>query len=87
MANNKSARKRIAQSEKRRRHNASRRSMIRTFVKKVYTAIAEGNKSAAQHAFSIMQPVVDRQAKRGLIHKNKAARYKSKLLIRINSMN
>ncbi|AHF78391.1 30S ribosomal protein S20 [Sodalis praecaptivus] len=86
MANIKSAKKRAVQSEKRRQHNASRRSMMRTFVKKVYAAIAAGDKEAAQNAFSAMQPIVDRQASKGLIHKNKAARHKSNLTAQINAM-
>ncbi len=61
MANIKSA-KRAVQSEKARKHNASRRSMMRTFIKKVYAAIEAGDKAAAQKAFNEMQPIVDRQA-------------------------
>ncbi|ALX93385.1 MULTISPECIES: 30S ribosomal protein S20 [Serratia] len=86
MANIKSAKKRAIQSEKRRKHNASRRSMVRTFIKKVDAAIAAGDKDAAQKAFLVMQPLVDRQAAKGLIHKNKAARHKSNLTARINAM-
>lgn len=71
MANIKSAKKRAVQSEKRRKHNASRRSMVRTFIKKVYAAIAAGDKDAAQKAFNEMQPIVDRQSCKGLIHKTK----------------
>lgn len=70
MANIKSAKKRAVQSEKARKHNASRRSMMRTFIKKVYAAIEAGDKAAAQ-AFNEMQPIVDRQAAKGLIHKTK----------------
>ncbi len=79
MANIKSAKKRAIQSEKARKHNASRRSMMRTFIKKVYAAIEAGDKAAAQKAFNEMQPIVDRQAAKGLIHKNKAARHKAYL--------
>ncbi|MTD41079.1 30S ribosomal protein S20 [Erwinia sp. CPCC 100877] len=86
MANIKSAKKRAVQSEKRRKHNASRRSMMRTYIKKVYAAIAAGDKEAAQKAFNEMQPIVDRQAGKGLIHKNKAARHKSNLVAQINKM-
>ncbi|AOM41249.1 30S ribosomal protein S20 [Xenorhabdus hominickii] len=86
MANIKSAKKRAVQSEKRRQHNASRRSMVRTFIKKVYAAIAAGDKEAAQKAFSDMQPIVDRQACKGLIHKNKVARHKSALSAQIKAM-
>ena len=83
MANIKSAKKRAVQSEKARKHNASRRSMMRTFIKKVYAAIEAGDKAAAQKAFNEMQPIVDRQAAKGLIHKNKAARHKANLTAQI----
>ena len=83
MANIKSAKKRAIQSEKARKHNASRRSMMRTFIKKVYAAI---DKAAAQKAFNEMQPIVDRQAAKGLIHKNKAARHKANLTAQINKL-
>lgn len=86
MANIKSAKKRAVQSEKRRKHNASRRSMMRTFIKKVYAAIATGDKATAQAAYNAMQPIVDRQAGKGLIHKNKAARHKANLTAQINAM-
>jgi small subunit ribosomal protein S20 len=61
LANIKSAKKRAVQSEKARKHNASRRSMMRTFIKKVYAAIEAGDKAAAQKAFDEMQPIVDRR--------------------------
>lgn len=86
MANIKSAKKRAIQSEKRRQHSSSRRSMVRTFIKKVYAAIATGDKEAAQKAFNDMKPIVDRYASKGLIHKNKAARHKSNLVAQIKSM-
>ncbi|MBC8654487.1 30S ribosomal protein S20, partial [Providencia vermicola] len=86
MANIKSAKKRAVQAEKRRQHNASRRSMVRTFIKKVYLAIAAGDKEAAQKAFNDMQPIVDRHASKGLIHKNKAARHKANLVAQITIM-
>ncbi|MGP1947711.1 MAG: 30S ribosomal protein S20 [Arsenophonus sp. NC-PG7-MAG3] len=86
MANIKSAKKRAIQSEKHRQHNASRGSMVRTFIKKVYAAIATGDKEAAQKAFNNMQPIVDRYASKGLIYKNKAARHKANLVAQIKSM-
>lgn len=86
MANIKSAKKRVVTSEKRRKQNASNRSMMRTFIKKVYAAIATGDKDVAQNAFNKMQPIVDRQAGKGLIHKNKAARHKSNLTAEIRKM-
>lgn len=86
MANIKSAKKRAKQSKKSRQYNTGRRSMIRTFIKKVYAAITKGNKIAAQEAFKEMQPIVDRHACKGLIHKNKAARHKSNLSKQIKKM-
>jgi len=86
LAKSKSAKKRCVTSDRRRQHNASRRSMVRTFVKKVYAAVAACDKEAAMNAFYAMQTVVDRQANKGVIHKNKAARYKSKLIMQINAM-
>lgn len=86
MANIKSAKKRIVQSEKRRKHNASRRSMMRTYIKKVYASITSGDKSLAESAYIEMQAVVDKQAAKGLIHKNKASRHKANLLKQIRAM-
>ncbi|MXP56468.1 30S ribosomal protein S20 [Pantoea sp. Mhis] len=86
MANIKSSKKRVLISEKRRKHNASNRSMMRTFIKKVYAAIMIGDKLKAQEAFNTMQAIVDRQATKGLIHKNKAARHKTNLIAQINNL-
>ncbi len=86
MANSPQARKRARQAEKRRIHNRSRRSMMRTYVKKVRKAIAAGDKEAAQAAFKAAVPVIDRMAGKGLIHKNTAARYKSRINARIRQM-
>ncbi|MBF7074753.1 30S ribosomal protein S20 [Glaciecola sp. MH2013] len=86
MANIKSAKKRAIQAEKRRQHNASRRSMTRTSIKKVLTAIEAGDKEAAQTALNAAVPVLDRMATKGLIHKNKAARHKSRLNAQVNAL-
>lgn len=86
MANTKQAKKRARQSEKRRRHNIGLRSMVRTYVKKVIAAIETGDKAAAQQAFQEAQPVIDRIADKGIIHKNKAARHKSRLSAQIKEM-
>lgn len=86
MANSLQARKRIRQAEKRRQHNASYRSMFRTAVKKVLKAIAAGDKPAAEAAFKDAQPLMDRTARKGLIHANKAARQKSHLSQHIKEM-
>ncbi|NVK24533.1 MAG: 30S ribosomal protein S20 [Gammaproteobacteria bacterium] len=86
MANIKSAKKRVITSEKARQHNASRRSMMRTYMKKVVAAIAAGEKETAQTAFNALVPVLDRYATKGLIHKNKAARHKSRFNAQINAL-
>jgi len=86
LANIKSAKKRAIQSEKRRQHNASRRSMTRTSLKKVLSAIASGDKEAAQAAYTATIPLLDRMATKGLIHKNKAARHKSRLAAQIKAL-
>lgn len=86
MANIKSAKKRARQAESRRKHNASRRSMMRTYMKKVIAAIASGDKNAAQAAFKTASSVLDVAAGKGLVHANKAARHKSRLNAKIKAM-
>ncbi|AWB58346.1 MULTISPECIES: 30S ribosomal protein S20 [unclassified Colwellia] len=86
MANSKSAKKRAIQSEKRRQHNASRRSMMRTLLKKVISAIEAGDKEKASTEFAAAAPILDRYASKGLIHKNKAARSKSRLNAAIKAL-
>ncbi|MEO7917035.1 MAG: 30S ribosomal protein S20, partial [Dokdonella sp.] len=83
MANIKSAKKRAKQSEAARQRNASARSMVRTSLKKVLKAIEAKDKAAAEAAFAAAEPVMDRYSARGLIHKNKAARHKSRINARI----
>lgn len=87
MANIKSAKKRAIQSEKSRKHNASNRSMMRTFIKKAYATVATNDKDAALNTFKEMQIVVDRLAAKGLIHKNKAARHKANIAKKISALN
>ncbi len=79
MANSPQARKRARQNEKRRRHNASFRSMVRTYIKKVRTAIDDKDPKAATEAYQAAVPIIDRMAEKGIIHRNKAARHKSRL--------
>ncbi len=86
MANIQSAKKRARQAEARRQNNASRRSMMRTYVKAVVNAIASNDKSAAEAAFKKAVPILDRTAQQGLISKNKAARHKSRLNSQIKAM-
>lgn len=86
MANTKQARKRVRQAEKHRQHNASLRSMMRTYIKKVTAAIASGEKDAAAKALKAATPIIDRMANKGIIHKNKAARHKSRLTKHVKDM-
>ncbi len=86
MANSRQARKRAKQAEKRRQHNASRRSMMRTYLKKTLAAIASTDKSAAESSFKEAVSVLDRMVKTGIIHKNKAARHKSRLSAQIKAL-
>lgn len=79
MANTAQARKRARQNEVRRRHNASFRSMVRTSIKKVLSAIREKDAEKATSAYQAAVPVIDRMAGKGIINKNKAARHKSRL--------
>lgn len=86
MANSSSAKKRIRQIERRTAVNRSRMSRIRTFVKKVESAIASGDKTAAQDAFRMAQPELMRGGKTGLLHRNTIARKLSRLSRRIKEM-
>lgn len=87
MANTPQARKRARQNEKRRQHNASLRSMTRTYLKKVNTAIEAGDVEQAKAAYIAAVSVLDRHAdKGGILHKNKAARHKSRLNKQIKLM-
>ncbi len=86
MANTKQAKKRAIQSEQHRKHNASRRSMLRSYIKKVVLAIESKDKKTAEEAFKTAVPIIDRMATKGLIHKNKAARHKSRLNKKIKAL-
>ncbi len=86
MANSAQARKRARQTVKRREHNVSLRSKLRTAIKYVKKAIESGDKSAAQAAFNDSVGIVDSIADKGIIHKNKASRSKSRLSAAIKSM-
>ena len=79
MANTAQARKRARQSVALNKHNSSLRSMLRTAIKRVRTAIETGDKSAAADILQKATSVIDRVADKNIIHKNKAARHKSRL--------
>jgi small subunit ribosomal protein S20 len=79
VANIKSAEKRARQAVKRRAHNVTLRSKMRTAVKKVRAAAATGGKPAALEAFKSAVPVIDSMVNKGIVHRNTAARHKSRL--------
>jgi len=86
MANIASARKRARQAEKRRQHNAALRSELRSAVRNVRKAITAGDKKAARDVFQRSVSVIDSIADKNIIHKNTAARHKSRLAARIKAM-
>ncbi|MEO6967060.1 MAG: 30S ribosomal protein S20 [Rhodanobacteraceae bacterium] len=86
MANIKSAKKRARQSVVRRMRNASQRSMLRSSIRRVLKAIEANDKAGAEAAYKSAEPVMDHYAHHGLIHKNKAARHKSRLSARIQAL-
>ena len=84
MANHKSAEKRIRQNEKRRLVNRQNRSAMRTEIKKLRSALALGDIAKAQEALPAIVSVIDRSVQKGVLHRNAAARYKSRLTIRVS---
>ncbi|WP_148861734.1 30S ribosomal protein S20 [Marinobacter fonticola] len=86
MANSPQARKRARQNEKNRKHNASLRSMSRTYVKKVESKIDAGNYDEAQAAFKTAQPILDSMVNKGIYPKNKVARIKSRMTTKIKGL-
>jgi len=86
LANSKSAEKRIRVNERRRLRNRPYRSAARTLVKKAELAIAAGDQDAAQTAVVNATSMLDRTAGKGVIHKNNAARRKSRLMAKFNKL-
>jgi small subunit ribosomal protein S20 len=86
LANTLQAKKRARQGEKRRQQNASQRSTMRTHLKRVIKATAEGNATLSEQEFRTMASMVDSLVNKGLIHKNKAARHKSRLSKRVKAV-
>ena len=86
MANIASAKKRARHAVVRREHNKMLMSRMRTSIKKVLQAIQSGDKEAAQAAYRAATAMVDSSVNKGLIHRNKAARHKSRLNARLRAM-
>lgn len=85
MPNTKQAAKRHRQDQERRQSNKAKKSMIRTFTKKVDQALEEGNAAVADDMFKVAQQKLDKAAKTNIVHPNKAARRKSRLQKKINA--
>ena len=83
MANTAQAKKRARQNEKRRQSNASNRSNMRTYLKRTTKAASEKKAEVAQTEYQAMTAIVDKLVTKGLIHKNKAARHKSRLSAKV----
>ena len=86
MANHKSAEKRIRQTERRNEVNRSNRSRLRTQIKVLRAAIAEGDQAQAQAALNQTVSLIDKAIQKGVLHRNAAARYKSRLTVRVSQM-
>jgi small subunit ribosomal protein S20 len=86
MANTAQARKRARQSAKQNAHNSALRSTLRTAVKRVRQAIEAGDKAAATEVYKLSTSVIDRIADKQIIHKNKAARHKSRLAAALKAL-
>ena len=83
MPNHKSSEKRVRQSEKRRAINRSHRTKVRTYIKKLRSALESGSKDVAQTLPETIS-VIDKSVQKGVLHANAAARYKSRLTVRAN---
>lgn len=86
MANSPQAKKRARQAEKRRTQKTGQRSIVRTVIKKVVAAVDAGDAEKAQAAYNAAVPVIDRMADKGILHKNKAARQKSRLNTHVKAL-
>ena len=86
MANHTSAKKRIRRNSRRSAINGARMSRIRTFMKKVETAIASGDADAAREALRVAQPEIQRGVSRGVLHRNTASRKISRLAARVKAV-
>ena len=84
MPNHKSAEKRVRQSEKRRVINRGHRSKVSTNIKKMRAALDSGKSEDVQNVLPEVMSVIDKSVQKGVLHKNAAARYKSRLTVRAN---
>lgn len=86
MANTPSAKKAARKIERRTAVNRSRRSQMRTFIRKVEAALTSGDAGAAQAALAQAEPLIMRAAQKGILHKNTASRKVSRLTVRVQGL-
>jgi small subunit ribosomal protein S20 len=86
MPNHKSAEKRQRQNEKRREINRGNRSRLRTEIKRLRAALASGDSGAVQEVYAATVSAIDKSVNKGVLHRNAAARYKSRLTARVNGL-
>jgi len=86
VANSPQAKKRARQQAKTRLHKASQRSMARTYIKRIYAALEQGSYEDSLKAYQTASPIIDRMVNKGIMHKNKAARLKSRLNAKVKSL-
>lgn len=86
MPNHKSAEKRVRQTEKRNAVNTSNRSRLRTQIKKLRAALASGDQKLSQDLLNPTISTIDKAVSKGILHKNTAARYKSRLTSHVNDL-
>ena len=84
MPNHKSSEKRVRQSEKRRNINRGHRTKVRTYIKKLRSALDSGEKQEINQILPEAISVIDKSVQKGVLHKNAAARYKSRLTVQAN---
>lgn len=86
MPNHKSAEKRDRQNEKRNAVNTTNRSRLRGAIKKLRTAVATGQKEEAQSLLSVTVSTIDKSVQKGVLHRNAAARHKSRLTAHVKDL-
>lgn len=86
MPNHKSAEKRVRQNEKRRAVNRSNKGSLRTQIKKLRAALAAGDKAQSQELLIPTIALIDKSVNKGVLHKNTAARHKSRLTMHVNEL-
>lgn len=84
MPNHKSAEKRVRQNEKRRDNNRNNRGRLRTSIKKLRAALGTGDTGSIQELLPATISTIDKAVQKGVLHRNAAARYKSRLTVRVN---